>query len=91
MWKGHVFMKEERGWEGLTSSFQAVEGVRDFLPDQSGFLPDDMFDKKVTASAQYPPLRAIVEELWLRRDRIMVDPYKGILPTTKERNWPPLD
>lgn len=86
----HVHMKTKVDWHGLSTSFKAVEGVRtyfgDILPDLKFYLPSNLFDERVTSAAHYAPLKRIVDDLFYRRDLIIVDPYEGIQPAEKKQS-----
>ncbi len=94
MRRGTANMINYHEWFGLADSLRWIKSLLKYfgrkpILDKFTFLPRRMFGKELPQTNSH--IRAIIDEIESRRDRVVLCPYKGIVIATEEEKQTPFE
>ncbi len=94
MRRGTANMINYHEWHGLSNTRYWIKSLLNYfgknsMPDKFRFLPRVMFGSELPQLNSH--IRALIDEIESRRDRVVLSPYEGLVPATVEEKQTPFE
>lgn len=87
MRRGTVNIIRHHGWDGIKNTLHWIRSLENYfgkkpMPDKFRFLPMRMFGRELPELNSH--IKALIDELESRRDRVVMCPFEGIIPAAPQ-------